>query len=550
MKRFSRIRFLNNYLAPLMLAVLGFAPLFVQGAHAADRSTLVFLPVQGKGLSPQEKDVLRTTLEEGLAKRYRVYSGAEVDSKLKRISKQGCDEMSCLKQLAHSFNADLVGRAVVLAVDGGFMQTFEIKNVTANEFVSSVNTPCRGCDFLDISSTFKQMVRPQTVTTLQTINLPQETEMLTTSLDGSVNSNASAMLVINTHPAQAEVYMNDHLLGVTPFQYVGHEAGEKLVLRLEKEGYAGKLIPLSLKTGVNELLNIELQPVVRSVVVSSQPYERGARIYVDNEPYVMGYVPARLTLPAGRHLLRVEGEQHSGRAWVDVGGEKADGVTVPLLPVGSRELRINTDMENPYAFQLELDYELVVGSEEPIQTPRLSSNQDYVAYVVNNGEGDVLYAQSLIDGTRQIMLKQLANGLDYSFYHRSLVIWDNGRKVTQLPLAENRVQVKTYGTEKKAQERLSATSLSSNVLQDDVKKRLLADLRALLSKKYKLSENDETSKSLKADFDVREITDGYLLSISIVDASSSEMIVSMADSCRECDAEELFERFKRMVDDD
>ena len=290
------------------------------------KEAMVLLPIQGKGISAQEKDILRAVLQEGLSHRYKVYSGAEVDKKLQKFIKKSCDTEKCLEEVAINFQGELVGRGIVLPREGEYIVTIEIENVFTDDVVESKTESCSGCKLSGVIDLLKNMTRVQTVDAINS----GAVDLVTTTLDGQEEAGEFAMLIMESQPMGAKVSINGKVVGKTPYQNFDLKVGQKLKLRLSKAGYSSKQFEFTVKPGANELLNLTLAKAISKIIVTTAPYERGAKIFLDNGIQVIGRVPAQLKLPGGEHVLRVVGLKMTGQKKITVKGGERLNVTVVL----------------------------------------------------------------------------------------------------------------------------------------------------------------------------------------------------------------------------
>ena len=130
--------------------------LFQTVAYAA-KPPLILMPVQGKGLTTQDRDNYRIALQEGMSSRYTVFGGAEVEKKLQKYSAKTCDANQCLQEVAIDFQGELIGRLVVTPSGDGYVLAVEIKNIFDDKVIESRNIPCEGCNNFAVMRKLKDL---------------------------------------------------------------------------------------------------------------------------------------------------------------------------------------------------------------------------------------------------------------------------------------------------------------------------------------------------------------------------------------------------------
>ena len=130
----------------------------VHGMAYAEKPPLVLLPIQGKGLTAQDRENYRLALQESLSIYYSVYSGDIVKQKLRKYSQKTCSAAECLQEVAIAFQGEHVGRLVVTPNGYGYLLGLEIKNIFDDEIIESQNIPCEGCDNFEVINRLKEVV--------------------------------------------------------------------------------------------------------------------------------------------------------------------------------------------------------------------------------------------------------------------------------------------------------------------------------------------------------------------------------------------------------
>jgi hypothetical protein len=75
-------------------------------------------------------------------------------------------------------------------------------------------------------------------------------------------------------------------------------------------------------------------PLTDDVIISSEPFEQGAKVLINGEEW--GQVPMRVTLGAGSHTIRVYGRQGEGEAIITVHNDRVSrGVRDVVVALGA-----------------------------------------------------------------------------------------------------------------------------------------------------------------------------------------------------------------------
>ncbi|MBU3916123.1 SUMF1/EgtB/PvdO family nonheme iron enzyme [bacterium] len=180
-------------------------------------------------------------------------------------------------------------------------------------------------------------------------------------------------LAITPNPSDAEIQINKPD-GATVHQSTGKSSinlkqGD-YKLKLTKSGYAPLEFNITIER--NKELNLRdadatLRALQGGLIVSSQPYRKGASVFVDSQQ--KGKVPATLTLPSGTHLIEIKSSGESGSAEVTIVDGKTITVTIPLKKSGE------TGMVLIPAGEFEMGSENGEKDEKPVHTVYLDAFQ-------------------------------------------------------------------------------------------------------------------------------------------------------------------------------
>lgn len=112
----------------------------------------VLLPVVGP-LTPYEKSELTKEVVAGLAGKFELKHGEDVDLVVKQAfqeesKKKDCDETNCYRKIAAKFHAEkIVAIRVVLVENERYLVTYSLYDVAAGEMADSQKRECAGCSF-------------------------------------------------------------------------------------------------------------------------------------------------------------------------------------------------------------------------------------------------------------------------------------------------------------------------------------------------------------------------------------------------------------------
>ena len=314
----------------------------------AELPNLVLLPIETSDDVRQYETEFGSALQEGLQSRYTVFYGSVVERELeKEYSKLDCTAESCNQNVAIAFNGELIADGSVKSTSSGYILKLVVSNVLTGEVVESTTEPCRDCDELDVLDALKKMGASgtqvsSTETTgafgtpasLQFDTFPSgarvkidgrnrgitpflsggfsvgqsiqveldmdnfETQVLDVTLDKklkvldgiameSAKQNISqAVLMFDSIPSTASIYINDRYIGVTPYQSFDHFVGERLNLRLELEGYQTKSEVVVVSQQILELPSFKMERFESAQSGTSAKFDGGVRFQkLDNNGF-------------------------------------------------------------------------------------------------------------------------------------------------------------------------------------------------------------------------------------------------------------------------
>jgi len=123
-------------------------------ADQSDKDRLVLLPLQADEIEKNMRARMETALFQGLVQQYEVLPDRRVIQSLKKASgknnqaarKKGCDETSCLKQVAKDLHAEIFATVRVTKTEDGYSLSLDIKNIMTNQVMFQNAIQCKGCD--------------------------------------------------------------------------------------------------------------------------------------------------------------------------------------------------------------------------------------------------------------------------------------------------------------------------------------------------------------------------------------------------------------------
>ena len=226
-----------------IISILIFSLLLLSKTSAmAAKPALVLMPVQGSGLSEQDKDNYRIALQEGMSSRYKVFAGSEVQKKLQKYSAKTCDANQCLQEVAIAFQGELIGRLMVTPNKDGYFLAIEIKNIFDDRIIESRNIPCEGCNSFAVIRELKKLgvgvSQPVKLAAPRgNVNKPKQSKTLSKSINPPEEK---GLLSISTLPLikGAQIYIDNKRAGKVPSTYKLASGFHNI--RIQSEEYIGK----------------------------------------------------------------------------------------------------------------------------------------------------------------------------------------------------------------------------------------------------------------------------------------------------------------------
>ena len=356
-----------NRLLKFALAALIFSLSFALSAEEKPR--LILLTVKGEGLTLAARSNIRVAIEKALKTRYTVYSGSQVDDKIEREFVKQCRihyddaEMAsseCMKEVAGFFVADYIATPQISPQDGGYLLTLEIRDAYTSESYDPYSDNCIGCKIIDLADAFRAMILTDagTAGTPVFINPTGPTSSGSSSvvdLTAPVkpqDRGQLALLLFDSVPSGAEVWLGDIKAGTTPYQNLQLSSGQNLNITLKAQDYRDLQVALTLQPGSNTPKPFELTPAFGSLSITSEP--SGADVYLSGE--LVGQTPySSSRLASAKYLVDIR---------------------KPLyLPLSNQTIAVEDGKLSEHSFKLEPNFgDLSVASDPSSATITLEAN--------------------------------------------------------------------------------------------------------------------------------------------------------------------------------
>ena len=336
---------------------------------AEDKPRLILLTVKGQDLTLAARSNIRVAIEKALKTRYTVYSGSQVDDKIEREFVKQCRihyddaEMAsseCMKEVAGFFVADYIATPQISPQDGGYLLTLEIRDAYTSESYDPYSDNCIGCKIIDLADAFRSMILNDagTAGTPVFINSTGPTSGGSSSvvdLTAPVkpqDRGQLALLLFDSVPSGAEVWLGDIKAGTTPYQNLQLSSGQNLNITLKAQDYRDLQVALTLQPGSNTPKPFELTPAFGSLSITSEP--SGADVYLSGE--LVGQTPySSSRLASAKYLVDIR---------------------KPLyLPLSNQTIAVEDGKLSERSFKLEPNFgDLSVASEPSAATITLEAN--------------------------------------------------------------------------------------------------------------------------------------------------------------------------------
>ena len=341
---------------------------------AEDKPRLILLTVKGAGIDRAAKSNIRVAIEQELSARYTVFSGSQVDKKIEREFVTQCRiyqddaEMAnseCMKVVAGFFVAEYLAIPHISQQEGGYLLTLEIRDAYTSQSFDPYSGSCVGCSVLQLADSFRAMIAAKNSAADDD---GDGTPEFVTVIDGGDGSSGVsevdpppklpakpgqlALLLFDSVPSGAEVWLGDIKAGTTPYQNLQLKPGQKLNLTLKAQDYRDLQVALTLQPGSNTPKAFQLVPAFGGLSITSEP--SGADVYLSGE--LVGQTPySNQRLASAKYLVDIR---------------------KPLyLPLSNQTIAVEDGKLSEHSFKLRPNFgDLSVASDPPAATITLEAN--------------------------------------------------------------------------------------------------------------------------------------------------------------------------------
>ena len=338
---------------------------------AEEKPRLILLTVKGAGIDRDVKSNIRVAIEQELSARYTVFSGSQVDKKIEREFVTQCRiyqddaEMAnseCMKVVAGFFVADYLAIPHISQQEGGYLLTLEIRDAYTSQSFDPYSGSCVGCSVLELADSFRAMIAaknssgddgtPEFVTVIDGGDGSSGVSEVDPRPKPSAKPGQLALLLFDSVPSGAEVWLGDIKAGTTPYQNLQLKPGQKLNLTLKAQDYRDLQVELTLQPGSNTPKAFQLVPAFGSLSITSEP--SGADVYLSGE--LVGQTPySNQRLASAKYLVDIR---------------------KPLyLPLSNQTIAVEDGKLSEHSFKLRPNFgDLSVASDPPAATITLEAN--------------------------------------------------------------------------------------------------------------------------------------------------------------------------------
>ena len=338
---------------------------------AEDKPRLILLTVKGAGIDRAAKSNIRVAIEQELSARYTVFSGSQVDKKIEREFVTQCRiyqddaEMAnseCMKVVAGFFVADYLAIPHISQQEGGYLLTLEIRDAYTSQSFDPYSGSCVGCSVLQLADSFRAMIAaknssgddgtPEFVTVIDGGDGSSGVSEVDPRPKPSAKPGQLALLLFDSVPSGAEVWLGDIKAGTTPYQNLQLKPGQKLNITLKAPDYRDLQVELTLQPGSNTPKPFVLTPAFGALSITSEP--SGADVYLSGE--LVGQTPySNQRLASAKYLVDIR---------------------KPLyLPLSNQTIAVEDGKLSEHSFKLRPNFgDLSVASDPPAATITLEAN--------------------------------------------------------------------------------------------------------------------------------------------------------------------------------
>jgi len=221
--------------------------LFPAAVFAADKESVVLMPLRATGLDRTYYSPMESALAEGLSSKYTVFAGERVSEKVEEIFKKvsedtaagkECDDTKCMQNIAIEFQAELVATTTILKNPSGYFLTLNVVNVLEDMVIFSRSETCEGCTEFQVIELLKGMTNGGSVTPAR------------------VTTGATLSITSNPFELGADIYIDGEHKGTIPAD-IKISAG-KHVVRVKGVNASGSK-KLTIKDGKDKSISVAMR---------------------------------------------------------------------------------------------------------------------------------------------------------------------------------------------------------------------------------------------------------------------------------------------------
>jgi formylglycine-generating enzyme required for sulfatase activity len=340
---------LHRSASQILLACIVVFFVFTGIANAQPKQNLVLLPIDVTEAEDHLKSLYEAALVESLSKKYTVFYGAKVEQKLKKeYDKIDCSPEQCIQNVAISFNGELVADAAVVPLGtNGYVLKLKITNVVDDQIVESKALPCRGCDQFVVISKLQSILNGNggnSGSSTSVVSTPSASSSVERvgSQSTQMQSDARAILIFDSKPSGADVYINDQLKGKTPYQGLSHMIGDQLNIKVKEPSHRTYEFNVSLNQAITQLDPVNLEMGQGKLTVLTEPFTADAIVYVDGK--AIGPAPVQIDLTTKPHEI-----------YANANGKKTKVEQVQLKDGESQQLVLPFSTTSPLLAQMGIE---------------------------------------------------------------------------------------------------------------------------------------------------------------------------------------------------
>jgi formylglycine-generating enzyme required for sulfatase activity len=232
--------------------------------------------------------------------------------------------------VATHFNAEYLAVVNVTKTEGDYLLSLKVLNIIDNVVVMAPTASCDQCRPSQVMAKLKLLagggksagggevpaespaqgtqggVGFTSPSTTPSAGGEAKVERVTPKVSGGSGMKVS-MLIVDSIPAGADIYLGDLMVGQTPFQK-DLQPDQLVRVTLKKDMYHDKVLELTLKPGVNDVPAVTLEPAFGSVLIESEPI--GAEVYIGGKK--MGQTPYKSSaVKSGKLLVGLKKELYA-----------------------------------------------------------------------------------------------------------------------------------------------------------------------------------------------------------------------------------------------